>query len=249
MSVEGLRIATYEFLPQHASADAPVVVALHGFASSAYGNWVATGWTRDLTRAGFRVIAIDQRGHGASDKPHDVSAYSMHALVGDLVTVLDTYLLDEVRLVGYSLGARVGWHACVDLPHRIERAVLGGIPDGDPLTRFRVDAARGFVRRGAQVGDRLTEAYLDMASQLDNDLDALIDLVAGMRGGPQPDPRHPPQQPVLFATGAEDSILPKSRALAAACPHGSFVELPRRNHFNAPISREFREAGIEFLRG
>ena len=53
---------------------------------------------RDLTRAGFRVLGVDQRGHGASDKPHEPRDYAMDALVGDLVTVLDTYLLDTVHL-------------------------------------------------------------------------------------------------------------------------------------------------------
>ena len=44
---------------------------MHGFASSCRDNWVSTGWVRDLTRAGFRVLGVDQLGHGASDKPHD----------------------------------------------------------------------------------------------------------------------------------------------------------------------------------
>jgi hypothetical protein len=68
-----------------------------------------------------------------------------------------------------------------------------------------------------------------------------------MRGGVQPDPENPPQQPVLFATGSEDSILEKSRALAAAAPQGTFFEIPGRNHFNAPTSKDFRAAALEFL--
>jgi hypothetical protein len=80
-----------------------------------------------------------------------------------------------------------------------------------------------------------------------NDLEALVALVEGMRGGLQPDPANPPQQPVLFATGSDDSILEKSRGLAAATPQGSFFEVPGRNHFNAPTSRHFRDAAIDFL--
>ena len=244
ISPDNVKIATYEF----GDPEAPTVLAVHGFASSALANWHATGWVRDLTRAGFHVIAMDQRGHGASDKPHDPAAYTMDALVTDVLTVLDTFVLDEVDFAGYSLGARVGWHSSGDLSSRINRAVLGGIPDGDPLTRFQVDQARAFIRDGTPVEDRLTGAYLQMAGSIKgNDLEALVSLVEGMRGGPQPNAANAPAQAVLFATGSEDRILEKSKALAEATPNGSFFEIPGRNHFNAPTSRAFRDAALAFL--
>jgi len=249
MSRDGLALATYDF-GEAAGLDetAPTVLAVHGFASSARANWLATGWVRELTRAGFRVVALDQRGHGASARPHESASYSMQALVGDVVDVLDTYMIDDCAYVGYSLGARVGWHAALEIPERLTRLVLGGIPDGDPLTRFRVDEAQAFVEHGTPVEDPLTQGYITMASSVaGNDLAALVALVGGMRGGLQPDPADPPRQPVLFATGSDDGILEKSKALAAATPLGEFVEIPRRNHFNAPVAREFREAGVEFL--
>ena len=174
MSPDGVGIATYEW----GDPDAPTVVAVHGFASSAIANWHVTGWTRELTWAGLHVIALDQRGHGASDKPHSPSDYSMRLLVADLIDVIDTYLIDEFALLGYSLGARVGWHTALDLPERLTRAVLGGIPDGDPLTRFEVEQARAFVSGGPRSGDRLTMSYLDMAAGMPgNDLGALVSLV------------------------------------------------------------------------
>lgn len=244
VSTDNVRIATYEF----GDPNGRPVVLVHGFASGGLLNWHHSGWTRVLGRAGFRVIAIDQRGHGASSKPHSSDAYTMPLLVNDLLDVLDTFLLDETLFVGYSLGARVGWQACLDLPGRITRAVLGGIPDGDPLTRFRTDEARECLATGAAPADKLTAAYVKMASGIrGNDLAALISLVEGMRGGAQPDPANPPQQPVLFATGSEDSILEKSRALASSAPDGTFYEIPGRNHFNAPTSKDFRAAALDFL--
>lgn len=243
ISPDGTKIATYEF----GDADAPTVLAVHGFASSALLNWHATGWIRDLTRAGLHVVAIDQRGHGASDKPHHASSYSMGSLVADVLAVLDTFMLDEVAYLGYSLGARVGWAASRELPERITRAVLGGIPDGDPLTRFRIDEARAHITQGREVTDRLTGTYLEMAKGIEgNDLDALVALVEGMRGGPQPGAENAPTQPVLFATGSDDPILGASRSLAEAAGE-QFFEIPGRNHFNAPTSRAFRDAGLAFL--
>jgi hypothetical protein len=98
------------------------------------------------------------------------------------------------------------------------------------------------------VTDPLTGAYLKMAGAIpDNDLEALVALVQGMRGGPQPHAANAPTQRVLFATGSDDKILAASKALADATPNASFFEIPGRNHFNAPTSRAFRDAAIEFL--
>ncbi|MEJ3405628.1 alpha/beta hydrolase [Rathayibacter sp. YIM 133350] len=245
MSADGLRLATYLW----GDDDAPTVLCVHGFASSCRDNWANTGWVRDLTRAGFRVLGVDQRGHGASDKPHDATAYGMDALVEDLVTVLQTYLLDSVLYVGYSLGARVGWQLAVQAPDAVERAVLGGIPDGRPLARLQIEQARAYVEAGTPVEDRVTQNYVALTERVaGNDLRALIALAEGMRlGDADPDPAHPPTQPILFATGSEDAILERSRALADLTPTGTFVELAGRHHFNAPGSRAFRQAGVEFL--
>lgn len=243
-SVDGVTIATYEF----GDPDAVPVLLVHGFASSGLLNWRNSGWVRDLLKAGHRVIAIDQRGHGASSKPHSPDAYTMDLLVADVQHVLDTFMLDDVEFIGYSLGARVGWRSALSMPERIRRLVLGGIPDGDPLTRFQVDQARAYVADGTPIVDRLTGTYVNMAAAIpDNDLTALVSLVEGMRGGPQPDPADPPTQAALFATGSEDPILPASRALAEVTPRGSFYEIPDRGHFNAPTARGFRDAAMEFL--
>jgi len=245
MTAEGRRIATYSW----GDDEAPTVLCVHGFASSCRDNWVSTGWVRDLTRAGFRVLGVDQLGHGASDKPHETAEYTMDALVQDLVIVLDTYLLDTVHYSGYSLGARVGWQLAVQAPERIDRAVLGGIPDGRPLARLQIEQARAYAETGAPVTDRVTQNYLTLAERVrGNEILALVALAEGMRfGDADPDPRHPPAQPILFATGTDDAILERSRQLAAAAPAGRFFEVPGRHHFNAPGARAYRQAAVAFL--
>ena len=242
---DNVRLATYTW----GDPEADAVLCVHGFGSSTRDNWVNTGWVRDLLRAGFRVIAVDQRGHGASDKPHDSAAYRMPTLVSDLVAVLDTYLVDQVRYLGYSLGGRVGWQLAVDAPEHVERAVLGGIPDGTPLARLRVDQARAFLDHGEPVQDATTQRYVSLAERVPgNDLRALVAIAEGMRlGESDPDPDAPPRQPVLIATGTDDPIFEQSRGLAGLTPHGEFVGIPDRHHVNAPGARAFREAGIAFL--
>ena len=242
---DNVRLATYAW----GDPDAPPVLCVHGFGSSTRDNWVNTGWVRDLLRAGFRVLAVDQRGHGLSDKPHDAESYRMSALVSDLVAVLDTYLVDQVRYLGYSLGGRVGWQLAVDAPEHVERAVLGGIPDGRPLARLHVDQARAFLDRGEPVQDATTQRYMSLADRVaGNDLRALVAIAEGMRlGETDPDPDSPPPQPVLIATGTEDPIHDQSARLASLLPQGEFVDIPGRHHVNAPGARAFREAGVAFL--
>lgn len=245
MSADGHRIATYSW----GDDSAPTVLCVHGFASNCRDNWVNTGWVRDLTRGGFRVLGVDQRGHGASDKPHDPQGYTMTALVDDLLTVLDTHLLDTVLYAGYSLGGRVGWQLLVDAPDRVTRGVLGGIPDGRPLARLDLEQARAYAESGVAVTDRVTQNYVTLAERVPgNDLGVLVALAEGMRlGDADPDPERPPQQPVLFATGSDDAILEASRHLASSAPNGQFIEIPERHHFNAPGSRVFRTEALHFL--
>jgi pimeloyl-ACP methyl ester carboxylesterase len=243
---EGHRIATYSW----GDDDLPTAIVVHGFASNTRDNWVNTGWVRDLLRAGYRVLALDQRGHGLSDKPHEPPAYDLRQLAGDVEAVLDTYLVDEALYIGYSLGARVGWEVVQDIAPRIPRAVLGGVPDGIPLARLDLDQVQAHAEHGTPVTDAVTQNYIRLTERVaGNDLRALLAIAGGLRASKQidPDATHAPQQPVLFATGSLDAIIEGSKALAAACPQGRFLEIPDRHHFNAPGSRVFRQAAIEFL--
>ena len=243
---EGVRLATYSW----GELDAPAVVIVHGFASSTRDNWVLTGWVRMLERAGYRVLGIDQRGHGLSDKPHEPEGYTVRTLASDLESVLDTFLLDEARYVGYSLGARVGWQVARDLGDRIPRAVLGGVPDGTPLAQLDIEQVRRYIDDGTPVTDTATQNYIALTERVPgNDLRALLALALGMRASRSidPDPATAPLQPILFATGAKDAVIEGSRSLAGSAPQGTFFEIPGRHHFNAPGSRNFREAALAFL--
>lgn len=245
-AADGVRLATYTW----GDLDAPVVVAVHGFASNARDNWVLTGWARDLTRAGYRVLALDQRGHGLSEKPHDPKAYAMRTLASDVETIMDTYLVEDAFYLGYSLGARVGWEVVRDLPQRINRAVLGGVPDGIPLERLDIEQVRAFVENDVPVQDQTTQNYIALTQRVPgNDLRSLLALAEGMRMTRtiDPDPTNAPSRPILFATGSKDAVIAGSRHLAGAAPNGRFFEIPDRHHFNAPGSRAFKDAALEFF--
>ncbi|MBM3520931.1 MAG: alpha/beta hydrolase, partial [Alphaproteobacteria bacterium] len=63
--------------------EGPPVLLIHGFASNRFVNWRDTGWVKTLTEAGFRAIALDNRGHGESEKLHDPARYHLAEMVGD----------------------------------------------------------------------------------------------------------------------------------------------------------------------
>jgi len=77
------------------------VVLVHGYTNDIENNWIATGVLSNLVKD-HRVIALDLRGHGKSDKPHDTRAYA--ELGQDVVRLLDHLNIARAHIVGYSLG-------------------------------------------------------------------------------------------------------------------------------------------------
>ena len=103
------------------------ILLVHGFASTLRRNWQETGWFDALVGAGYRVIAFDQRGHGASDKRYDPADYAPDRLVADALAVLDAAGANRAALMGYSMGARIALEVAVNAPARVYGLVLSGI--------------------------------------------------------------------------------------------------------------------------
>ena len=108
---------------------APTVILQHGFASSGEGNWRRSGIAAQLVQAGFRIVLMDARGHGLSDKPHDPAFYGEAKMALDLMGVAGALDLNRYHLVGYSMGAVVALLVAVQDP-RVTRLAVGGIGEG-----------------------------------------------------------------------------------------------------------------------
>lgn len=109
--------------------DGPAVLLLHGFPDS------AELWRHQipaLAAAGFRAVAVDQRGFGASDQPEGAAAYRMPNLVADALGVLDALGIDRAAVVGHDWGAAVAWATAAAAPDRVRRlaALSVGYPAG-----------------------------------------------------------------------------------------------------------------------
>jgi len=108
------------------------VVLVHGFASTAEHNWGGTGWISALS-AKYRVIALDVRGHGLSDKPHEREAYGYASMGADVTRLMDHLGIARAPLIGYSMGASIAIELMLTRPGRFRAIVLGGIAYDDGL--------------------------------------------------------------------------------------------------------------------
>src|SRR4051812_28305809 len=83
------------------------ILLIHGFASNAAVNWVHPGWVATLNGAGLRVIAFDNRGHGASTKCYEPTAYDSATMAEDARALLEHLEVPRADVMGYSMGARI----------------------------------------------------------------------------------------------------------------------------------------------
>jgi len=103
-------------------AGAPVVL-VHGFTANIERAWIETGMVENLARD-YRVIALDLRGHGKSDKPHQPAAYDQ--IGTDIIALLNYLRIERAHAVGYSLGGIILAKLLTTHPQRFISAVLGG---------------------------------------------------------------------------------------------------------------------------
>ena len=107
--------------------DGEPIVLVHGFASNKEVNWVHPGWVTALTGVNRRVIALDNRGHGASTKLYDPSAYHSAIMAQDVRALMDHLRIERADVMGYSMGARITAFLAADDPERVRSAILGGL--------------------------------------------------------------------------------------------------------------------------
>src|SRR5579863_4559943 len=109
---------------QEAGAGIPVVL-LHGYTSCCDASWFTDGMAKELART-HRVIGIDARGHGRSDKPHDPAKYPGDRMASDVIEVLDRLGIARAHFHGYSMGGGLVAQLMARAPERFTTAGFGG---------------------------------------------------------------------------------------------------------------------------
>jgi pimeloyl-ACP methyl ester carboxylesterase len=243
-SPDGLHIA-YETLGQ----GVPVLL-IHGFGSSRAQNWRATGWYEALVRGGFHLIAMDCRGHGDSDKPHDPAMYSYALMAGDALAVLRATGADQANIIGYSMGGHLGLEILMNHPEVLRRLVIAGV--GETYLRAPFDHRFGIADAllepdTSRITDPLQKAFRAFADQPGKDRVALAACMRGERRVYSADELAQATRPVLVVCGENDKISGAPGPVAAALPEGTALVVPGRDHMSAVGDKRTKEAALEFL--
>jgi pimeloyl-ACP methyl ester carboxylesterase len=227
------------------------IVLVHGFASNAAVNWVQPGWFTFLKQAGRRVIALDNRGHGASTKLYDPAAYHSALMAADVAALLDHLGLGRADVMGYSMGARITAFLALQNPQRLRSAVFGGLGsrlvDGIGVPDDVAEALE--APSLAAVSDPRARLFRGFAEQTKSDL---LALAACIRGSSQTLTRAQIatiRVPALVALGSKDVIGGSAPELASLLPAGQALEIPGRDHMTAVGDKAFKQGVLGFLAG
>jgi pimeloyl-ACP methyl ester carboxylesterase len=224
------------------------IVLVHGFASDRKQNWQNVGWYETLIDAGFRVVAMDCRGHGASDKPHEDGAYG-DKMVSDIVSVLDAAGLQRADVMGYSMGGILTVGLLMTHGERVARAIVGGIGETYFASRMHRPGIAAALRAAdpSTITDPTEKAFRAFASQGGKDLLALAACMSADRTMYTREQLRTCSTPVLVVDGDKDVQAGAPEPLAQAFAEGRAVVVPRRDHMTAVGDKVYKEAVLEFL--
>jgi pimeloyl-ACP methyl ester carboxylesterase len=215
----GIRMGFYEAGPK---TDKPPLVLCHGWPELAF-SW--RHQIKALSEAGIRVIAPDQRGYGATDRPEPVEAYDIEHLTADLVGLLDHLQIEKAIFVGHDWGGFVVWQMPLRYPDRVAGVVGINTPHtnrawADPIELLR--KRFGEQMYIVQFQDPAHEPDKIFGSRVEQTFDAFMrkparrpdapaeEVVAGVGASPRLnlafpqmianyDAKHDPRTPILSA--------------------------------------------------
>jgi pimeloyl-ACP methyl ester carboxylesterase len=220
------------------------LVLLHGWCGDR--SWFTEpGYVAEL-QGDHRLVNVDIRGHGASDKPHEAAAYTSHALTGDVFAVAEAEGLDRFAIWGHSYGGWIAWMTAAAAPERVPAIVVSGEWDPRPALEAptETDAWDEALRRGgtSALVDRLKfedGAAFDRefppwarAVILRADPEALLAANAPelwTEGIPDEALRSFPVPALLIAGELEDENDDAAK-MAAMIPNGQSLRLPGLGH-------------------
>ncbi|MEU7080055.1 alpha/beta fold hydrolase [Streptomyces sp. NPDC046409] len=228
----------------------PPVLLLHGFAAHARLNWEGPGVVEALVARGRRVYALDARGHGASDRPHDDTHYGESLMARDVRLLIDRIGADEVHVAGYSMGAVVAVLAAAQ-DSRISRLVAGGIGAGavevgglDTRVMPPELVSAALTAEDAADAPERTRAFRVLADTAGGDRLALAAQIRAVHRGALPLDRI--TVPTLVLAGAGDPLATRPEVLASAIAGAELTVLPG-DHLTAVRDPGFAEAIASFL--
>jgi pimeloyl-ACP methyl ester carboxylesterase len=220
------------------------VVLIHGFSGTGQG-WKNGHLYPDLLAAGYKVIILDQRGNGRSDKPHADAGYANDAEAKDVMGLVNSLGINKYNVVGYSRGSIIASRLLV-LDKRVQKLVMGGMGDGytNPEWPRRVHAYK------ALMGDTSFHDVDGMVKYIHSnpafDIPALA-LQQKYQPSTSPQELAKVKIPVLLIDGTEDHDNGSETELHKMLPTSKLKYVPG-DHNSASKTVEFSTTVMEFFK-
>jgi pimeloyl-ACP methyl ester carboxylesterase len=225
------------------------ILLIHGFASNSTVNWRNTNWIKTLNNAGFRVIAIDNRGHGQSEKLYDPARYGAATMAEDVHRLLDHLGIARVDIIGFSMGARIATFFTLAYPERVRSLVIGGL--GINMVRGvgapEPIAAALETPNAEDVKNDAARSFRVFAEQTRSDRRALAACIRSSRDKISPEQLATLRVPVLIAVGTEDVIAGSARELAELIPGAEVLDIVGRDHMKSVGELSHKKGVLDFL--
>ena len=241
--------------------DGEPVLLIHGFTADIPWQWtpVIKGLEKD-----YKVIALDCRGHGGSEKPHDPRKYGPE-MVQDAIRLLDHLKIDRAHVVGYSMGAGLTLQIAARYPGRVRTATLGGAGLPQPGRERLLEALADSLEQGKGLRPLIvaltpkdrpgpTEEQIkaiDAVLLARNDAKALAAVIRGAINDkdlvPSEEQVKGIKVPMLALIGEVDPLRPGVDELKKRLPGLKVVVIDKADHITAFIREEFVNGLKEFL--
>jgi pimeloyl-ACP methyl ester carboxylesterase len=218
------------------------IVLVHGFIVNGQ-SWKRTELYKDLLAEGYKVIILDQRGNGFSDKPHTPEAYENDAEAKDIMALMKLLGIKKYCAVGYSRGSIIVSRLLV-LDKKIKKGVMGGM--GAEFTN--PEWPRRIMFYKALSGDSVPElaAMVQNVKKQGLDQQALAFLQKAQPSTSKEE-LGKIKQPVLIICGDKDSDNGSAKELADLFKHPVYKITPG-DHGGASRTKEFSTEVISFLK-
>ena len=243
--------------------EGPPVIMIHGFSGNLEINWKQTNWVRVL-KEDYRLILLDCRGHGKSDKPHNESYYG-HKMTEDVVKLIEHLSIDKANFLGYSMGASIVFRLLLSSPHLFISAILGGFvlnilesekerANYQDTTQMRIEAFR--AESNDQVKKASVRAYRRFAEARGNDLKALASVLAGFLKDSLEEYNSPIQMKQslkkitvpLMTVVASNELIPGDKTLMAQLvPDACHFQIQGKDHITVRSDPKFHMIVKAFL--
>jgi pimeloyl-ACP methyl ester carboxylesterase len=193
-----------------------------------------------------RVVALDCRGHGESDKPHDPEAYGNENMAGDVLNLMDYLGIEKADIFGYSMGSGITCYLLANHRERLTAAIMAAIGDRfvlEPADEVRSnDMAEAMLAEDpSQITDPVARNFRAIAEAIPgNDLEALAACAMRAREPVDAAALGAVDIPVLLLNGGKDEVMGTADELVAAIPRAMQVIIADADHLVVfdPLARE-----------